>query len=231
VLQRARAVRSDVAAAVHIAELRYEAGQVRAQLRLAPTTSGTPSAFVIRFHDSFHAAMDDDAASLAEAAGSALERVLTAARQAANGVGVLQLDYDCPVRALSAWAALVTALHARGTLQGYAVWLTSLVAHLHEPTYGALFRGLVAGHIVQVFDTGERWSVGAEASLLRALERAGLPFCMGVGGFERGRQQRVYSAHGAWWESLHRLSASALNRGAWVFPAGFDWRDRLGLVP
>jgi hypothetical protein len=226
VLEHARAARPDLTAAVHIAELRYDAGKVSVQLRLSPT-----SAFAIRFHNSFHAALHQDTAALAEATGQALTRVLEAAQHAAPGVGVLQLDYDCPVQALPAWAALLTALQARGTLQGYAVWLTSLIAHVREPGYGALFQGLAAGHIVQVFDTGERWSAGAEASLLRALERAGLPFCVGVGGFERGREQRRYTEHGTWWESLRRLSATALYQGTWVFPAGFDWRGRLGLVP
>jgi hypothetical protein len=174
-LSAARAHRPEIAAAVHVAELRYLDGEVRSQLRLSPTTVADSATVVVRLNDSFHAAWRAQDAQLASKLGASLDRVLAAVKRAAPQAGQLQLDYDCPSANLQPWAATLRALSQAGVLRGWEVWTTSLVAHLRVEQFGALFRGLIAGHVLQLFDTGEHLDPKLLAELPGLLRRAGLP--------------------------------------------------------
>ena len=127
----------------------------------APGTRGTPVAALVRFDDAVHRAWDvmDDRA-LAAALGARLGRLLAALDGSGARVTEVQLDYDCPERRLARWAAVVRAL-GRGPLAGRPLRVTSIPAHVRHADYGTLFRGAVAGHVVQVFDTGDRFDAAA----------------------------------------------------------------------
>jgi hypothetical protein len=136
-------------------------------------------------------------------------------------VAELQLDYDCPERRLARWAGVVRAL-GRGPLAGRPLWVTSLPSHVRNAGYGDLFRGAVAGHVVQVFDTGERFGANALGDLAAALDAHRLPFRLGVGAFER-ETRTGRTAHRAWFAAAPALAESRWYRGTWVFPAGSAW--------
>jgi hypothetical protein len=85
------------------------------------------------------------------------------------------------------------------------------VAHLADPGYGARFRPLVDGHIIQLFDTGERHTSARERELLARAERAAMPFQLGVGAFER-RLTSGPTTHRAWFDLLPRAE-----RSRWIF--------------
>lgn len=228
-LAEARALRPDVAAAVNIAELRFEGGAMGTALRLSPRVVPGARAVSVRFHDSFHAAFALDDARLSEAVADALQRVLALAPPAQ--AGELQLDYDCPVERLPRYAALLGALHQRGLFAGRSLWITSLVTQLRAPHYGPLFRGLVAGHVLQLFDTGERAEQDAGSALRRLVDRAGLPFALGLGAFERALGGERRTDHAAFWSLAPVLVHSPLYRGSWVFAAGLPWSERLRGLP
>mgnify|MGYP003428899621 CR=1 FL=1 len=232
-LSAARALRPDVAAAVHVAELRFLHGEPRVSLRLSPSTAGGAQVAVIRFDASFHAAWSASPVELQSAVSAALARVLGVVRSTAPHLRTLQLDYDCPTARLTQWAALLSGLQAEGRFEGWELWLTSLVAQLRDPSFGPLFRSVASGHVVQVFDTAELADARAEAELVQLLARAGLPFYVGLGAFERKRHvnERPRTAHEAWWDALPALSKAPGFRGTWVFAAGQDWTERLRSLP
>jgi len=213
---------------VWVATVAFDRGGVTQRLALAPSTvRDGPIVAVVRFDDAFHAAWDAmDDATLARAVGArmtALVAALGAVPGASPNVRVaeVQLDYDCPERRLARWATLVRAL-GHGPLAGRPLWITSIPAHVRHDDYGALFRGVVAGHVVQVFDTGDRFTPASLGALAADLDARALPFRFGVGAFERetavGR-----TTHRAWFAAAPRLAASRWYRGTWVFPAGASW--------
>lgn len=148
------------------------------------------------------------------------------ARVVSTPLAAVQLDHDAPQRALAAWASSVRYLHTHALARD-EVWVTSLVAHLREPAYGGLFRGVVAGHVLQVFDTGEPATPAQVAEALRLARRAQLPFRLGLGAFER-RTARGPTDHRAWFATVPRFAAIEGYRGVWVFPAGQRWITFLG---
>ena len=133
----------------------------------------------------------------------------------------VQLDYDAPQRALAAWAASVRRLRAQA-LSGDSVWVTSIIAQLREPAYGSLFGGVVSGHVLQVFDTGEPATPERMAEAVRLVRRAGVPFRLGLGAFER-ETARGRTEHRAWFAALPRFAAVHGYLGVWIFPAGQRW--------
>ena len=153
----------------------------------------------------------------------ALDSAVRVLRTRATGrrIAAIQLDYDAPQRALAAWATNVRALRA-GALAGDSVWVTSILAHLREPGYGDLFRTVVSGHVLQVFDTGEEATSDQVAQALRLARRARMPFRMGFGAFER-QTRRGPTNHRAWFGTLRAFAAVDGYRGVWVFPAGRRW--------
>jgi hypothetical protein len=142
----------------------------------------------------------------------------------------VQLDYDCPERLLPRWAAVVRTL-SRDALSGRTVWLTSLVAHVRHRNYGDLFRDNVAGHIVQVFDTGDRMSVPYARQLERLVTRHRMPFRLGLGAFERRLANGATTHHRAWFAAVRIVNGSPWFRGVWVFPGGSQWAPLLERAP
>jgi hypothetical protein len=215
---------------VSVAEIRFANQQLQSVLRLSPSTAHA-DAVVIRFDASFHAAWTRPASELDAATTQVLRRVLSAVTRTAPNVRLVQLDYDCPTPQLARWAELLRALRANGVFADLEVWTTSLVAQLRDPSFGVLFRDVVAGHIVQVFDTGEPADDHTRTELIRLLARADMPFCVGLGAFERGRAQLQVTQHEAWWDVVIELARSPRFRGTWVFAAGQNWADRAGGLP
>jgi hypothetical protein len=215
--------RPDVAAAVLVAELHYD-GAVTTRLRSSPTLGGSGAGAVVRLDDSIHAVWegrDDDAvAALLTPRLAALESMLER-----HGTPELQLDYDCPVRLLPRWAAVLGRLtRPGGVLAGQPVWITSLLSHLRDPRYGNLFTGKIAGHILQVFDTAEDPADPTEVS--RLVNAAGLRWRLGVGAFERGHGGVAETRHREWLARATDVCAPPQCDGVWVFPGGSPWEPR-----
>ena len=140
----------------------------------------------------------------------------------------LQLDYDCPTRLLPRYATLLRHLRSGESLRGRRLWITSLVVHVRDPGYGALFRPVVDGHILQLFDTGDSFDDRLASQVPELLDAQGMPFMAGVASFERRRPNGASTMHRAWFAIIPRLSKSRRYRGVWVFPAGTPW---LHLLP
>jgi hypothetical protein len=187
---------------------------------LSPAAPGGAVAAVVRIEDDvipglssprqLTAALDDDLSRLlaeAEATGSTLREV--------------QLDFDVPVARLEAWSDVLGGLRA-GSLRGRSVWITSLPAHLEVAGYGELLAGVVDGHILQVFDTGLRCTPARVARVTATLERAAMPYRVGLGAFERAKGGRPTTDHACWSRAIAALDEAPGFAGAWVFPAGRD---------
>jgi hypothetical protein len=202
------------------------------RLALSPRIAGTGRvATVIRFDDDFTRLWSNQSDSaVAASVSSAVKAILSVAMSAGVTITEVQLDYDCPERLLPRWANVVRVL-SRDALSGRTVWLTSLVAHVRHPDYGDLFRGNVAGHIVQVFDTGDRMSVANARQLERMVSRHRLPFRLGVGAFERQLANGTTTDHRAWFTAARVMAGSEWFRGVWVFPGGSPWASMLERVP
>ena len=186
---------------------------------------------MIRFDDDFTRLWDNQSdTAVAASVGSAVQAILSVATGAGVTITEVQLDYDCPERLLPRWAAVVRTL-SRGALAGRTVWLTSLVAHVRHSDYGDLFRGNVAGHIVQVIDTGDRMSVPYARQLERMLARHRMPFRLGVGAFERQLANGATTNHREWFGAVRMMAGSEWFRGVWVFPGGSPWASLLTRAP
>jgi hypothetical protein len=205
-----------------------KAGKLESALGLSPQIAGRPNVGVlVRFDDSFSIVWNtQNDATVSMAVDSALQSILTAANNSGVKLTEVQLDYDCPERLLGRWSAVVTEL-SRGILAGQSVWLTSLVSHVRHREYGDLFRGHVAGHILQVFDTGDRMSLPYARQLERLASRQRMPFRLGVAAFERRFPNGRVTNHKAWFGAMRFMLASEWYRGVWVFPAGASWVDLL----
>lgn len=207
-------------------------GRVESRLALSPRIAGRNStAVVIRFDDGFTNAWPTRSDSaIAEDLGNALRRILTAATRADVRISEVQLDYDCPDRLLARWSAVIDRL-TRDALAGRTVWLTSLVTHVRQREYGDLFRAHVAGHILQVFDTGDRMSLSYARQIERLAERQRMPFRLGVGAFERRLPNGRTTDHRAWFSAEGVMRQSRWYRGVWVFPGGAEWTQLLDARP
>lgn len=231
VLERARAARPEFVAGVWVASITYDTLAKAPTLRLAlpPRTAGRDSvAVVVRFEQSFDAAWrsGDDARLTAQldARFAALRRMLDAQPVI---VQEMQLDYDVPVRLLPRWSAVLRTL-VHGPLADREIWVTSLVAHLRDARFGRLLRGVVAGHMLQVFDTGEPADPRRMREVVRLLDRTDLPFRLGVGAFERQLGPGRRTLHRAWFRLIPELQQHRRWRGVWIFPAGMPWTSLLG---
>lgn len=207
-------------------------GSSRVRLALSPRIAGTERvAVVIRVDDDFNALWANRSDSvIAASVGSAVKAIMSVAQTAGVSITEVQLDYDCPERLLPRWAAVVRGL-SRDALAGRTVWLTSLVAHVKHRAYGDLFRDHVAGHIVQVFDTGDRMSVPYARQLERMVTRHRMPFRLGVGAFERQLANGATTNHREWFHAARVMEGSEWFRGVWVFPGGSPWASLLDRAP
>ena len=215
--------RPGIVATVWVGSIHGTSSGVTSQLALDPRTAGTPRVgIVIRFEDTFTQAWAIGDSALAEKVASAVGRLVRVADAAGVTIAEVQLDYDCPERLLERWSVVVAHL-ANGPLTGRSVWLTSLVSHLLVTGYGDLFRPHVAGHIVQVFDTGDRMT----SSFARELERLAtghrMPFRLGVAAFERELANGRSTEPRAWFDAAPSVARSPWYRGVWVFPGGRPW--------
>jgi hypothetical protein len=202
-------------------------GVVQSRLALSPRISGHDStAVVIRFDDRFTSVWTRSDSVIANEVGAAVERILAAASSSGVHITEVQLDYDCPDRLLSRWSVIVDRL-ARDALAGKVVWLTSLVTHVRHHEYGDLFRAHVAGHILQVFDTGDRMSLSYARQIERLAERQRMPFRLGVGAFERRLPNGRMTDHRAWFTADAVMRQGRWYRGLWVFPGGTPWASLL----
>jgi hypothetical protein len=211
-----------VDAAVSIAELSWDApsSSVHTALRLPPDVAGDPAALVIRLDDSFaHASARRGSSgdSIGDAVDAALAHVLAAAGPRFSSTPV-QLDFDAPASQLEQYAAWLGHLRS-SSLRGRVVWTTSLVSHVENARYDALFAGLIDGTVVQVFDTGDAFTPATADALVRALSSLRVPFALGLGAFER-----AHTDHGAWLAMVPKLAVLSGYRGVFVFAAGHDWR-------
>lgn len=230
-----RATRPGAVAGVHVATVQFDPGKgaLTVDLSLSPAVVPGPVALVIRLDDSVNAAWEASPA-LGDELDAAIGRVVSMARGAVPSFVEVQLDYDVPVRRLAEWARVLGRLRrpgregaAPGALAGERLWVTSLVAHLRDPAYGATMGSVVDGHVVQVFDTGDGATDAAEVGRLAA--RAGLPYRLGVGAFERaGSGGAPVTAHRAWFDAVEVACPAPLCEALWVFPAG---RSYVALVP
>ena len=233
--REARTARPALRPGLWVSTVRWDGAAFQQRLARNPAElAGAPAAVVVRFEESVHrawAALPDSA--VARAVDERLRRLLPLVARAGGRVAEVQLDYDCPVRRLPRWAAVVRALtDPGGALAGREVWVTSLVAHVARPEYGPLFRAAVRGHIVQLFDTGDEPSAAAADRLAAALARARLPFRVGLGAFERVRRPGGTAAdgttdHRGWFAALPALAAVPGYQGVWIFPGGQPWRAYL----
>lgn len=210
--------RPDLQAATWIGSLVRQGQGITTQLGVAPRADGIPQTWVIRIEDSLHPLFDSLSVGELHAVVEPRIRALLEVAEQRGVRGNVQLDCDIPVRLLDRWAALVEALRA-GVLVGREVWITSLLVHVEAPRYGDLFRGLIDGHVLQLFDTGLPMTSWMPRRVEEAIRRAGLPFAIGLGAFER-EQHAGPTEHRAWFgwsqQAALRLGATAV----WVFPAG-----------
>ncbi|NOT06665.1 MAG: DUF3142 domain-containing protein [Gemmatimonadales bacterium] len=190
-------------------------------LALPPSTGGAgPIAAVVRIDAATHpwwaGRSDADAARQFDRRLAALLRHVDA-----TGIHVaeIQLDYDCPMRLLPRWASVLRHLR-ESALAGRELWITSLVAHQRDPDFGRRLRGVVAGQIVQLFDTGNRAGTEALSELETLTARQGLPFRIGLGAFERRLPDGRSTGHLLWFDAVGRFRSWQGFRGLWVFPAG-----------
>lgn len=210
-LAEARAV-GPVTAGVLIAELHDVDGAPKRALRLRPTLVDGPRAVVVRLDDDLHGDLERDPAAFGRAVAAELAALDTMVTAVGGAPVEWQLDYDVPVRLLPAWA------NALDQLPGPRPWVTSLVSQVEDPRYGPLLHDRVAGHLLQVFDTGEPVD---PARVRAAAERAGLPWRLAVGAFERGGAAPTH--HAAWFAQRHTTCVAPACTGVWVFPAGRGW--------
>ena len=225
-----RAKHPAVQAGVLVAELTYAApvgdtpGGVTTALRMSPRVVDDPAtAVVIRLDDSVHGLFAGRTeAEVAGALGERLARLVTLLHDHGGAPRELQLDYDVPVRLLPAWAAVLGRLTGPGgALHGETGWVTSILAHVRDPAYGTLLRGKVAGHLLQVFDTGE--SPEDSATVARLAANADLPYRLGIAAFERGREGVASTRHRDWFAQVGTACVAPRCEAVWVFPGGQPW--------
>lgn len=212
-------------AAVWVATVYWKDGQFSRKLALPPFSEPS-AAVVIRLDDSVNGAWKDASLKTEEDLDENIREILKHVEGAGASPRIVQLDYDCPVARLAEWSEALKVLK-QGSLRDADVWITSLISHVESPEFGKLFGGVVAGHVLQVFDTGDAFSEGRPAALVRDLEKQGLPFQMGFGAFERKSREGVLTQHHDWLRSLPLFSKSSLYRGAWIFPAGQPWVSQI----
>lgn len=205
----------EIRAGVLVAELGLDGDEVVSHLRLAPDRARGADVVVIRLDDALHPLWERHApADVASRIGPPLAAVLRLVARRSEHFE-LQLDYDCPTRYLQAWSEVLGLLSA-GPLEGRVPWITSLPSHVETAGYGAWFTGKIAGHILQVFDTGRH--ADTAGALADAAERQGLAYRIGLGAFER-----VGTGHRRWFSETGRLCRAPLCDEIWVFPAGQLW--------
>ena len=225
--ERARTEYSALQAAVFVGTIECEGGGLRTKRGLSPLSAGSePRALVIRLSDSVHACVEAQSeATFAASLNAQLAQLLSEVRATGARFTELQLDYDAPVSKLARWAGALGYLRAH-SLHDTEVWVTSLPAHVEQPNYGSLMRGVVTGHIIQVFDTGLSCDAESGQHLRAALQAQGMPYRVGYGTFERKGVSAQYS-HTCWLGLTQSWRSDPGASGWWVFPAGISYKSSL----
>ena len=225
--ERAHQAHPALQAAVFVATIACEGGALRTQRGLSPVTAGSaPRALLVRLSDSVHSCLEPPPeGDFARSLDARLAALLTEISATGVHFSELQLDYDVPVSKLPRWASALGYLHAH-SLRGVELWITSLPAHVADPYYGSLMRGVVTGHIIQVFDTGLRCDAESGRHLRAALQAQGMPYRIGYGTFERSGVSAQQS-HACWLGLTQSFRGDPGASGWWVFPAGIGYGSRL----
>lgn len=216
----------DLLPALWVSTIAASHGTVSQSLGRSPMLGRSiPSiAIVVRFEDSVHELWKAHPIDkIGHDIDSRLHRLMELLAAADVRVGEVQLDYDCPVRRLRAWAQVVHTV-GTGSLKGKNVWITSIPVHLDAPKYSAWFRGAVKGHILQLFDIGISCNQDSLQRLSDRLRRQGLPFRIGLGAFDRVGPGRL-TDHQLWFSALSFFEAVPGYQGVWIFPGGRKWLD------
>jgi hypothetical protein len=225
--ERARQGHPALQAAVFVGTIVCERGVLRTKRGLSPVTAGNaPRALVVRLSDSVNACVETQSDS---ELGRGLDAQLAALLGEVKATGArfteLQLDYDAPVSKLPRWASALGYLKAH-SLRGVELWITSLPVHVADPSYGSLMRGVVTGHIIQVFDTGLSCDAESAQHLRAALQAQGMPYRVGYGTFERKGVSALH-AHACWLGFTQSNRRDPGASGWWVFPAGIGYAESL----
>jgi uncharacterized protein DUF3142 len=217
VFRAAVAERTDLRPVVHVATVTGDArGRVVRRRALSPAVlaDGRPVGIVIRFEDSFHRVWDRDPADVAEEVAHAIDATLVDVRATGVELREIELDYDAPVRRLAAWAEVLRVVARR---MPAPLWVTSIPSHLGDPAYGERLRGVVAGHILQLFDTGTACTAEARQELATQLAAHALPYRLGLAAFER---RGAPGRHACWNGAARDLGRAPGAAGQMIFPAG-----------
>jgi hypothetical protein len=223
--EAAQRTRPTLAAAVFVGSLQCKEHKFGFARGLSPLSAGeAPRALVVRWDDSVTACLDrlGDAEG-ARALDAQLSQLLDEVGQTGVRFGELQLDYDAPVSKLPRYASELKYLGAHA-LRDVTVWITSIPVHVEAGGYGDLMRGVVAGHILQLFDTGLQCDALRAARLHDALVARALPFRLGYGAFER---RDAPAAHACWLGLTKHWQHEKGAAGSWIFPAGIAYDPTL----
>lgn len=220
----------ELSAAILVGTVDCERGAVRLRRGLSPASTGPhPRALIVRVQDSFSPCLATDPDGVATSLDAAFVGLLSEVKDTGAAFRELQLDYDAPVSKLPRYASLLGYLRAR-SLRDVELWITSLPAHVEQPGYGAVMRAHVAGHILQLFDTGLLCSDARAERLRNALVVQGLPFRLGYAAFER-RGAPAEASHACWAQLASAWQKDVGAAGFWVFPAGFAYDPWLSGAP
>ncbi len=218
------AVHPALEAGVFIGSVRCDTASRRVVARagLPPATVAVPHPVaVIRLEDGLYACRTvSDSEGVFEQRLDSAVRVLRV-RGGNVAYSAVHLDHDAPQRRLAEWAASVRYLRSHA-LSTDTVWVTSIIAHLREPAYGSLFRDVVRGHVLQVFDTGELATPSQVTEAVQLARKAAMPFRVGLGAFER-ETSRGRTTHRAWFAAIPTFATVPGYAGVWIFPAGQRW--------
>ena len=224
--ERAREDHPSLSAAVLIGSVDCQGSVLRLRRGLSPASAGaTPRALIVRVGDSLGVCLDADEARTALRLDEALAQLLVEVKDTGVSFSELQLDYDSPVAKLPRYAKLLEYLKAR-SLSSVELWITSLPVHVEQPGYGELMRGRVAGHILQLFDTGLECDPRRADTLRVALASQALPFRLGYGAFER-RGAADLRSHACWLSLTAGWRKEPGASGWWIFPAGIAYGPSL----
>jgi Protein of unknown function (DUF3142) len=227
IFERTRREHPALSVAVFVGTIECESGALRTRRGLSPLSAGNePRALVVRLSDSVHACVERQSeAEFARGLDARLAALLSEVKASGARFEELQLDYDAPVSKLPRWASALRYLNAHA-LSGIDVWITSLPVHVEQPNYGALMRGVVTGHIVQVFDTGLSCDAENAEHLRAALQAQLMPYRVGYGTFERNGVPADH-AHQCWLGLTQSWRNDPGASGFWVFPAGIPYGPSL----
>jgi hypothetical protein len=226
IFTRARARKPDLAPGILVGTIYAHGTDVKLRRGSSPRLAGVgPVEIVVRLDDSLSPLFDShDLGALTRMLGDEIGGVLDESRDTGASVAALVLDFDAPVRLLSAWAEVVARL-TDGRLSSVPVWVTSIPAHLADPSYGARLAGHVEGHVLQLFDTGLTCNAREIARVRSELRGQPLPYRLGVASYERRKNGRVSTQHGCFRRFAAEQAADRRFAGIWVFAASREYGD------